>query len=205
MYSMTTLSPRRSAILTFIRERIAEHGQPPSLAEISEAFGFASRSVARKHVIALTEAGFIEVNPNQARGIRLLNQPSRPELLEIPVLGRVAAGLPIGADAEVHSRLLLDPALFSRTPDYLLRVQGDSMIEDGILDGDLVAVRRDSEVRNGQIVVARLDGEVTIKRFERLADGVRLLPRNPAYAPILIGEDRDLAIEGVFCGLVRQG
>ncbi|AVO59840.1 transcriptional repressor LexA [Pseudomonas chlororaphis] len=205
MYSVTTLSPRRSAILTFIRERIAEHGQPPSLAEISEAFGFASRSVARKHVIALTEAGFIEVNPNQARGIRLLNQPSRPELLEIPVLGRVAAGLPIGADAEVHSRLLLDPALFSRTPDYLLRVQGDSMIEDGILDGDLVAVRRDSEVRNGQIVVARLDGEVTIKRFERLADGVRLLPRNPAYAPILIGEDRDLAIEGVFCGLVRQG
>ncbi|AZD03118.1 MULTISPECIES: transcriptional repressor LexA [Pseudomonas] len=205
MYSMTTLSPRRSAILTFIRERIAEHGQPPSLAEISEAFGFASRSVARKHVVALTEAGFIEVNPNQARGIRLLNQPPRPELLDIPVLGRVAAGLPIGADAEVHSRLLLDPALFSRTPDYLLRVQGDSMIEDGILDGDLVAVRRDSEVRNGQIVVARLDGEVTIKRFERLAEGVRLLPRNPAYAPILIGEDRDLAIEGVFCGLVRQG
>lgn len=205
MYSMTTLSPRRSAILTFIRERIAEHGQPPSLAEISEAFGFASRSVARKHVVALTEAGFIEVNPNQARGIRLLNQPPRPELLDIPVLGRVAAGLPIGADAEVHSRLLLDPALFSRTPDYLLRVQGDSMIEDGILDGDLVAVRRDSEVRNGQIVVARLDGEVTIKRFERLAEGVRLLPRNLAYAPILIGEDRDLAIEGVFCGLVRQG
>ncbi|QLL11162.1 transcriptional repressor LexA [Pseudomonas chlororaphis] len=205
MYSMTTLSPRRSAILTFIRERIAEHGQPPSLAEISEAFGFASRSVARKHVVALTEAGFIEVNPHQARGIRLLNQPPRPELLEIPVLGRVAAGLPIGADAEVHNRLLLDPALFSRTPDYLLRVQGDSMIEDGILDGDLVAVRRDSEVRNGQIVVARLDGEVTIKRFERLADGVRLLPRNPAYAPILVGEDRDLAIEGVFCGLVRQG
>lgn len=205
MYSMTTLSPRRSAILTFIRERIAEHGQPPSLAEISEAFGFASRSVARKHVVALTEAGFIEVNPNQARGIRLLNQPPRPEWLEIPVLGRVAAGLPIGADAEVHNRLLLDPALFSRTPDYLLRVQGDSMIEDGILDGDLVAVRRDSEVRNGQIVVARLDGEVTIKRFERLADGVRLLPRNPAYAPILIGEDQDLAIEGVFCGLVRQG
>ncbi|AJO79337.1 transcriptional repressor LexA [Pseudomonas chlororaphis] len=205
MYSMSTLSPRRTAILTFIRERIAEHGQPPSLAEISQAFGFASRSVARKHVVALAEAGFIEVNPNQARGIRLLNQPARPELLEIPVLGRVAAGAPIGADAEVHDRLLLDPALFSRTPDYLLRVRGDSMIEDGILDGDLVAVRRDSEARNGQIVVARLDGEVTIKRFQRLADGVRLLPRNPAYAPILVGEDQDLAIEGVFCGLVRQG
>ncbi|WP_421549078.1 transcriptional repressor LexA [Pseudomonas sp. QD4] len=205
MYSMTTLSPRRSAILTFIRERIAGQGQPPSLAEIAEAFGFASRSVARKHVLALTEAGFIEVNPHQARGIRLLDQPARAELLDIPVLGRVAAGRPMGADAEVHSRLLLDPGMFSRTPDYLLRVQGDSMIEDGILDGDLVAVHREAEARNGQIVVARLDGEVTIKRFQRTAEGVRLLPRNPAYEPILVRDDQDLAIEGVFCGLVRQG
>ncbi|OOW00564.1 transcriptional repressor LexA [Pseudomonas sp. MF4836] len=205
MYSMTTLSPRRSAILTFIRERIAGQGQPPSLAEIAEAFGFASRSVARKHVLALTEAGFIEVNPHQARGIRLLDQPARAELLDIPVLGRVAAGRPMGADAEVHSRLWLDPGMFSRTPDYLLRVQGDSMIEDGILDGDLVAVHREAEARNGQIVVARLDGEVTIKRFQRTAEGVRLLPRNPAYEPILVRDDQDLAIEGVFCGLVRQG
>ncbi|MBK5542106.1 repressor LexA [Pseudomonas sp. TH05] len=205
MYSMTTLSPRRSAILTFIRERIAGQGQPPSLAEIAEAFGFASRSVARKHVLALTEAGFIEVNPHQARGIRLLDQPARAELLDIPVLGRVAAGRPMDADAEVHSRLLLDPGMFSRTPDYLLRVQGDSMIEDGILDGDLVAVHREAEARNGQIVVARLDGEVTIKRFQRTAEGVRLLPRNPAYEPILVRDDQDLAIEGVFCGLVRQG
>ena len=205
MYSMTTLSPRRTAILTFIRERIANQGQPPSLAEIAEAFGFASRSVARKHVLALTEAGFIEVNPHQARGIRLLDQPARAELLDIPVLGRVAAGRPMGADAEVHSRLLLDPGMFSRTPDYLLRVQGDSMIEDGILDGDLVAVHREAEARNGQIVVARLDGEVTIKRFQRTAEGVRLLPRNPAYEPILVRDDQDLAIEGVFCGLVRQG
>ena len=205
MYSMTTLTPRRTAILTFIRDRIAEHGQSPSLAEISEAFGFASRSVARKHVLALTEAGFIEVNPHQARGIRLLGQPARPELLDVPVLGRVAAGAPIGADAEVHSRLLLDPSIFSRVPDYMLRVQGDSMIEDGILDGDLVGVRRNPEALNGQIVVARLDGEVTIKRFERTGDTVRLLPRNPAYKPIIVQPDQDLAIEGVFCGLVRQG
>ncbi|MBU6957939.1 transcriptional repressor LexA [Pseudomonas sp. CVAP len=205
MYSMTTLTPRRTAILTFIRDRIAQQGQSPSLAEISEAFGFASRSVARKHVVALTEAGFIEVNPHQARGIRLLNQPRRPELLDIPVLGRVAAGVPMGVDAEVHSRLWLDPAMFSRTPDYLLRVQGDSMIGDGILDGDLVGVRRSAEVRNGQIVVARLEGEVTIKRFERVGDSVRLLPRNPDYSPIVVSADQDLAIEGVFCGLVRQG
>lgn len=205
MYSMTTLSPRRSAILTFIRDRIADRGQPPSLAEIAEAFGFASRSVARKHVLALTEAGFIEVNPNQARGIRLLNQAPRPELLDIPVLGRVAAGAPIGVDAEVHGRLLLDPGMFSLAPDYLLRVQGDSMIEDGILDGDLVAVRRNPEPRNGQVVIARLDGEVTIKRFQRQGQVIRLLPRNPAYAPIEVTVDHDLAIEGVFCGLVRPG
>jgi repressor LexA len=205
MYSMTTLSPRRSAILTFIRDRIADRGQPPSLAEIAEAFGFASRSVARKHVLALTEAGFIEVNPNQARGIRLLNQAPRPELLDIPVLGRVAAGAPIGVDAEVHGRLLLDPGMFSLAPDYLLRVQGDSMIEDGILDGDLVAVRRNPEPRNGQVVIARLDGEVTLKRFQRQGQAIRLLPRNPAYAPIEVTVDQDLAIEGVFCGLVRPG
>jgi SOS-response transcriptional repressor LexA len=111
---------------------------------------YASRSVARKHVLALTEAGFIEVNPNQARGIRLLNQPMRPQWLDVPVLGRVAAGSPIGADAEVHSRLQLDPSTFAKTPDYLLRVQGDSMIEDGILDGDLVGVRRSAEALRGQ-------------------------------------------------------
>jgi repressor LexA len=204
MYSMNDLTPRRAAILEFIRERIAEQGQPPSLAEIAEAFGFASRSVARKHITALSEAGLIEVVPNQARGIRLLDRLPRPDLLEIPVLGRVAAGAPIGPDADLHGHLLLDRATFSRVPDYLLRVQGDSMIEDGILDGDLVGVLQSAEAHNGQIVVARLDGEVTIKRFERRTDAVRLLPRNPAYAPIVVGPERDLAIEGVFCGLVRR-
>lgn len=204
MYSMNELTPRRAAILEFIRERIAEQGQPPSLAEIAEAFGFASRSVARKHITALAEAGLIEVVPNQARGIRLADRPPRPDLLEIPVLGRVAAGAPIGPDADLHGHLMLDRGTFSRVPDYLLRVQGDSMIDDGILDGDLVGVLQSAEASNGQIVVARLDGEVTIKRFERGEDRVRLLPRNPAYAPIEVGPDRDLAIEGVFCGLVRR-
>jgi repressor LexA len=204
MYSMTTLSPRRSAILTFIRDRIAQQGQPPSLAEISEAFGFASRSVARKHIIALTEAGLIEVVPNQARGIRLVQTSPRPELLEIPVLGRVAAGAPIGPDVDVHDTLLMDRGTFSRVPDYLLRVRGDSMIEDGILDGDLVGVHRNPNANDGQIVVARLDGEVTIKRLQRGADALRLLPRNPAYEPITVKPDQDFAIEGVFCGLVRR-
>ncbi|EPJ84803.1 MULTISPECIES: transcriptional repressor LexA [Pseudomonas] len=204
MYSMSTLSPRRSAILTFIRDRIAQQGQSPSLAEISEAFGFASRSVARKHILALTEAGLIEVMPNQARGIRLIQTAPRPELLEIPVMGRVAAGMPIGPDVGTHDTLLLDRATFSRVPDYLLRVQGDSMIEDGILDGDLVGVHRSSEAHDGQIVVARLDGEVTIKRLQTGQNQFLLLPRNPAYAPIVVEPHQDFAIEGVFCGLVRR-
>jgi len=204
MYSMSTLSPRRSAILTFIRDRIAQQGQSPSLAEISEAFGFASRSVARKHILALTEAGLIEVMPNQARGIRLIQTAPRPELLEIPVMGRVAAGMPISPDVGTHDTLLLDRATFSRVPDYLLRVQGDSMIEDGILDGDLVGVHRSSEAHDGQIVVARLDGEVTIKRLQTGQNQFLLLPRNPAYAPIVVEPHQDFAIEGVFCGLVRR-
>lgn len=206
MYSMNTniLSPRRRAILAFIRERIVLHGQSPSLAEISEAFGFASRSVARKHIVALAEAGHIEVQAHQARGIRLVAQPGRAELVQVPLMGRVAAGLPIDPDVGVHDHLALDVRLFSRVPDYLLEVQGDSMLEDGILDGDLVGVQRLQEARNGQIVVARLDGEVTIKRFEHGLEGVRLLPRNPAYQPIEVGPDRDLVIEGIFCGLVRR-
>ncbi|MFC3607124.1 transcriptional repressor LexA [Stutzerimonas tarimensis] len=204
MYSMSILSPRRTAILTFIRERIAEQGQPPSLAEIAEAFGFASRSVARKHVQALTEAGLIEVIPHQARGIRLLDRAGRTELIEVPVLGRVAAGAPIGPDVALHEHLTLDRNTFSRVPDYLLRVQGDSMIDDGILDGDLVGISCAQEAREGQIIVARLDGEVTIKRFERGIDSIRLMPRNPAYSPIVVGPDQDLSIEGVFCGLLRR-
>jgi repressor LexA len=204
MYSMTNLSPKRAAILTFIRDRIAQNGQPPSLAEICEAFGFASRSVARKHIVALTDAGLIEVVANQARGIRLVDARPRSQMLDIPVLGRVAAGVPIGPDIDIHDTFTLDSRTFMRVPDYLLRVNGDSMIEDGIFDGDLVGILQSAEARDGQIVVARLDGEVTIKRLELGADQLRLLPRNPAYQPIIVRPDQDFAIEGVFCGLVRR-
>lgn len=204
MYSMTNLSPKRAAILTFIRDRIAHNGQPPSLAEICEAFGFASRSVARKHIIALTDAGLIEVVANQARGIRLIDARPPAQMLDIPVLGRVAAGVPIGPDIDTHDTFTLDSRTFMRVPDYLLRVNGDSMIEDGIFDGDLVGILQSAEARDGQIVVARLDGEVTIKRLELGTDQLRLLPRNPAYQPIIVRPDQDFAIEGVFCGLVRR-
>ncbi|MDB6048028.1 MAG: lexA 2 [Pseudomonas sp.] len=208
MYSMSLLTPRRTEILTFIRERIVQQGHSPSLAEIAEAFGFASRSVARKHILALTEAGLIEVAPNQARGIRLVSLQAgnrqRAEMVELPVLGRVAAGAPIGPDIGLHDTLMLDRGTFHRVPDYLLRVQGDSMIEDGIFDGDLVGVLRSAEAKDGQIVVARLDGEVTIKRLETRAGEFRLLPRNPAYQPIVVSPTQDFAIEGVYCGLVRR-
>ncbi len=205
MYSMKALSPRRAAILSFIRDRVAGHGQPPSLAEIASACGLASRGAARKHVLALTEAGLIEVAPGQARGIRPVGMAAAAELLQVPILGRVAAGSPIGADAGLQDILALDERLFAVAPDYLLRVQGDSMIEDGILDGDLVGVRRRSDARDGQTVVARLDGELTIKRLSLAGGQLRLLPRNPAYAPIVVQADQEFAVEGVFCGLVRRG
>lgn len=201
---MTSLSHRRTAVLNFIRDRVAGHGQPPSLAEIAEACGLASRGAARKQVLALAEAGLIEVTAGQARGIRPAGMRARADLLRVPVLGRVAAGSPIGADAALADTLTLDVRLFSAAPDYLLRVQGDSMIEDGILDGDLVGVKRTPEARDGQTVVARLDGELTIKRLSRSADALRLLPRNPAYAPIEVESGQDFAVEGVFCGLVRR-
>lgn len=201
---MTSLSHRRTAVLNFIRDRVAGHGQPPSLAEIAEACGLASRGAARKQVLALAEAGLIEVTAGQARGIRPAGMRARADLLRVPVLGRVAAGSPIGADAALADTLTLDVRLFSAAPDYLLRVQGNSMIEDGILDGDLVGVKRTPEARDGQTVVARLDGELTIKRLSRSADALRLLPRNPAYAPIEVESGQDFAVEGVFCGLVRR-
>lgn len=204
MYTMPSLTPQRAAVLAFIRERLEAFGQSPSLAEIAEAFGFASRNAAQKHVQALAEAGLIALAPGQRRGIRLTQEDQRPALLNLPVLGRVAAGAPIGADIGLDEQLRLDRALFSLKPDYLLRVQGDSMIGDGILDGDLVGVQRSRDARDGQIVIARVDGEITIKRLQRGDDGIRLLPRNPAHAPIVVQPDQDFAIEGVYCGLLRR-
>jgi repressor LexA len=184
---------------------------PPTWAEIARAFGFRQTRAAQKHLQALEAKGYLTLLPGKARGIRLsaLGQPRArdhdDDQIALPILGRVAAGIPIGADAGVQRHLLLDRRLFSSPPDYLLRVRGDSMQEDGILDGDLVAVHRTIEARDGQTVVARLDDEITIKRLQLTADGIRLLPRNPDYAAIDVGPDQDFAIEGVYCGLIREG
>lgn len=211
---MSDLTDRQQAILDFVRQRIASDGMPPTWAEIARAFGFRQTRAAQKHLQALEAKGYLKLLPGKARGIQLAGgrsaRPSRrSDQLRLPILGRVAAGAPIGADAPLDSQaerhLLLDRLLFSRPPDYLLRIQGDSMRDDGILDGDLVAVHRTVEARDGQTVVARLDDEITIKRLQITPDRIRLLPRNPDYAPIEIQPGQDFAIEGVYCGLIREG
>ena len=204
---MTDLTNRQQAILDFVAAQVEAQGLPPTLAEIAAAFGFNQTRGAHKHLLALEAKGHLTLLPGKARGIRLQGRnrmrPSKPALL-LPILGRVAAGAPIGADADIGRHLLLDRAMFFPTPDYLLKVKGDSMNDDGIFDGDLNAVHRTNVAENGQIVVARIDGEITVKRFKRSRDRITLLPRNPDYAPIVVAPDADFAIEGLYCGLVRS-
>lgn len=197
-----TLPSQRAAVLAFLRRELAA-GRAPSLAEIALAFGFSSRNAAHKHVQALLADGLLEQTTGRSRGLRLPG--GMADLLPLAVLGRVAAGQPLGADIGLDQQLWLDRRLFSPTPDYLLKVQGDSMQDDGILDGDLVGVQRSADARDGQTVIARIDGELTIKRLQRGRREIRLLPRNPAHAPIVVQPGQDFAIEGVYCGLVRQG
>lgn len=209
------LTDTQLAILALISERIAADGVPPSQTEIAHAMGFKGVRAAQYHIEALEQAGVIRRVPGQARGIRLvhgaandaLDIPSMPALpdnaLQLPVLGRVAAGLPIGADLRSDDYVLLDRALFSPAPNYLLKVQGDSMIDEGIFEGDLIGVYRTTEARSGQIVVARIDDEITVKLLKIGKDRIRLLPRNPSHAPIDVLPDQDFAIEGLYCGLVR--
>jgi repressor LexA len=208
-----SLTDTQRRLLAFLREHIARHGYPPSQMEIAGAFGFRQNRSARYHLEALAQAGLIELSAGRARGIRLTS--SSPEaatpalrdgLLQVPLLGRVAAGSPIGSDPEVRRELTLDPSLFRLRPDYLLEVEGESMLLDAILPGDLIGVHRTPQARNGQTVVARIEGELTVKRLDSGPRHLRLLPRNPAYAAIEI--DRtvvDFAIEGLFAGLVRPG
>lgn len=200
---------RQRQILAYLRARLEGGEGAPTLAEIAQSFGFRQPRAARKHLEALAAQGLVELVPGVARGIRLPRRtaPARSrtvETLRVPLLGRVAAGAPIGADAGVERELTLDASLFRTQPDYLLRVVGDSMQGDGILDGDLIAVRRVIEAGHGDTVVARLDGELTVKRLERRDGRVRLLPRNAAFAPIDPSLHDDFAIEGLFVGLVRS-
>lgn len=205
MVPMTTLTDRQQAILDFVRDYAAGAGFPPTLAEIGQAFGIRQTRGVHKHLQALETKGQLQLLPGKARGIRLpAAAVERGDMLSLPLLGRVAAGSPIGADADLEKHVLVDRALFFPRPDYLLRVKGDSMRDDGIFDGDLIAVHRTPVAENNQIVVARIDGEVTVKRFRRSKDRITLMPRNPDYAPIVVLPDADFAIEGLYCGLVRS-
>lgn len=200
----SNLTPRQQQILDWIAERVRRQGAPPTRQEISAAFGFRSPNAAESHLRALAKKGVIELDSGRARGIRL-SEPAGAPGDHLPLVGRVAAGSPILAAENVEEELGMNGQSFSPPAHYLLRVRGDSMIDAGILDGDLLAVHRTPEARQGQIVVARLGEEVTVKRFHRRGRKVQLRAANPAYTAIDVDLDRqELVIEGLGVGVLRR-
>jgi repressor LexA len=205
---MDALTDRQSEILKLIRELTEVSGFPPTRAEIAERMGFRSVNAAEQHLRALEKKGAIEIASGASRGIRV--REGRPasragRLLELPVIGRVAAGSPMLAQEHVQERYQVDPNLFTPRADYLLRVRGMSMRDAGILEGDLLAVHRTQEARTGQVVVARLADEVTVKRFRRRGHAVQLVPENPDFETIEVDlRSEPLVIEGVAVGVIRN-
>jgi repressor LexA len=200
---MKNLTSRQSEVLAFIRRVIEETGMPPTRAEIAEALGFRSTNASEDHLRALARKGVIELVPGASRGIRL--KDTLREQMGLPLVGRVAAGQPILAQEHIEAHYQIDPSLVHPKPHYLLKVQGMSMKNAGILDGDLVAVHRTPEVRNRQIVVARLEDEVTVKRYRQDGSIVWLLPENADFEPISVDlRESSMMIEGVVVGVVRQ-
>jgi len=192
------LTPRQREILDFIKNTVEVLGAPPTRAEIASAFGFASPNAAEDHLKALAKKGAINLEPGSARGIRLVEQ------LGLPLIGSVAAGSPILAVENVQGRYNFDASMFSPKADFLLKVRGLSMIDVGILDGDLLAVHKTNQARDGEIVVARLDEEVTVKRLQRQAGYIELIAENPDFEPIIVRPGEvEFAIEGVAVGLIR--
>lgn len=203
------LTPRQRQILDWIRSYLDASGMPPTRAEIAAGLGFSTASSAEDHLQALARKGAIDIIPGTSRGLRLKSLPGMPLQGLLPLVGRVAAGHPILAIEHIEAHCRVDPALFSPRADYLLRVRGQSMQDAGILDGDLLAVHRTHEARNGQIVVARLAGtggdEVTVKRYRRRGREITLLPENSAFAPIVIDpRTTSFTVEGIGVGLVRS-
>ena len=200
---MHNLTSRQQQILFLIQGAIKETGIPPTRAEIAEALGFRSVNAAEEHLRALERKGVIELLPGTSRGIKL--KDAIREQFGLPLVGRVAAGEPILAEEHIEARYQIDPAIFDAEPHFLLRVQGMSMRDAGILDGDLVAVHRSSEVRNRQIIVARLENEVTVKRYRQEGHQVWLIPENSDFEPIEIDlRDEPMTIEGIVVGVVRN-
>jgi repressor LexA len=214
------LTARQQQILDLIETAIARTGAPPTRAEIAGELGFKSANAAEEHLQALARKGVIELVSGTSRGIRLRSEALRslhasrvkqlslplPNLaqLALPLIGRVAAGHPILAQEHIDQTYYVEGSLFQRKPDYLLKVRGMSMRDVGIMDGDLLAVQSTREARNGQIVVARLGDEVTVKRYRRGRDSIELLPENPQFEPIIVGPDDPFEIEGLAVGLIRN-
>jgi len=200
---MRQLTPRQAQILEMIQEFIAETGMPPTRADIANELGFKSANAAEEHLRALQKKGVLDLIPGASRGIQL--KDSLREQMGLPLVGRVAAGSPILAQEHIETHYKIDPALFSPKPHYLLRVNGMSMKNAGILDGDLVAVHRTPEVRSRQIVVARIDDEVTVKRYRQEGTVVWLLPENEDFEPIRVDlAEQEMVIEGVVVGVIRD-
>ncbi len=201
---MRELTPRQKQILELIQDVIYETGMPPTRAEIASELGFKSANAAEEHLRALQRKGVLDLIPGASRGIQL--KDSLRDQMGLPLVGRVAAGNPILAEENIETHYRIDPQLFNPKPHYLLRVQGMSMKDAGILDGDLVAVHRTPEVRSRQIIVARLDDEVTVKRYQQTGSIVSLLPENEDFEPIIVDlKEQALVIEGVVVGVIRDG
>ncbi|MGX9460696.1 transcriptional repressor LexA [Shewanella sp. A14] len=201
---MRPLTPRQAEILDLIKNNIAETGMPPTRAEIANRLGFKSANAAEEHLKALAKKGFIEIMPGTSRGIRLPHE----EQIEtgLPLIGQVAAGEPILAQEHVEQYYQVDPSMFKPAADFLLRVRGDSMKNIGILEGDLLAVHKMQQARNGQVVVARVDDDVTVKRFEQKGNMIFLHAENEDYNPIKVDLScQSLTIEGLAVGVIRNG
>lgn len=198
----TSLTARQEQVLACIRQFQQDTGMVPTRAELAELMGFQSKNAASDHLRALERKGYIRLYNDRSRGIQLLDTAFWPED-ELPVVGRVAAGTPLEAIENVERTVPVPRDLFRQRPTYLLRVQGDSMRDAGILDGDLIAVRKSDVARSGQVVVARIDDDVTVKTLKLDRSRATLLPANDAYEPIEVGRD-ELAIEGIFVGLIRD-
>jgi repressor LexA len=202
-HSMSELTPRQARVLRFIQRSLGETGMPPTRAEIAAELGFRSPNAAEEHLRVLARKGVIQLLPGASRGIRL--RDTMREQMALPLVGRVAAGRPILAEENIVEHLQVDPAVFHPRPHYLLKVVGMSMKDAGIIDGDLVAVHRTSEVRNRQIIVARLENEVTVKRYRQEGTIVWLLPENPEFEPIRVDlKEESMLIEGVVVGVLRR-
>lgn len=196
------LTARQQEILDLIKSHIEDTGYPPTRAEIAKHFGFKSPNAAEAHLRALAKKGAIIMVPGASRGIRLADDAANDSGLAI--IGRVAAGSPILAEQHIEKRADVASSFFKPSADYLLRVQGTSMINAGIFEDDLIAVHRTSDVKNGDIVVARVDGDVTVKRWQKDGATVQLIPENDELSPIVVDESHELTVEGLCVGVIRQ-